>query len=274
MKIRALFIFITSIIILSSCNSYKEIGYLQGIDTINQKQLSEAGARVSIKLVPGDMLTIFVNTVDPSASVPFNLPLVPILNNGLNGIQSTVGTQAYLINNDGNIEMPVLGILHVAGKDRQEVADTIKSLIYPKYTTKEPIVTVRHLGYKISVLGEVNRPGPLNFSSERVNILEALAAAGDLTIYGRRDNILLMRENEDGSSQFIRINLQDKNLALSPYFYIKQNDVLYIEPNKARGNSAAIGSNENFTMGIVSTIVGSLLTAASIIVSIIAFKNK
>jgi len=244
-------------VLLSGCTSYKRIGYLKGVETLSQEQLAEAGKLYSFKkIMPRDLLTINVNAVSPKAAVPFNLPLVPVPNDGLAGIYNTVGTQTYIVSGDGCINFPVLGKLYVAGYTRTELENVLKDKIYPQYITEEPIVTVRFVNYSISVLGEVNRPGRHQFSSsEKLSLLDALAAAGDLSIYGRRDNVLLKRENVDGSNEFVRINLQDKDLALSPYFYMQQNDVIYVEPNKTRGNNASIGASENLSVAIISSLV-------------------
>ena len=241
--------------LLYSCTSYKKIGYLKDVETLSQEQLEEARKFYTPKIMNGDLLTINVNAINPSVALPFNLPLTPTPTNGVGGISNTLGTQTYLVNSDGNIDFPVLGNLHVAGYTRVELEKMLKDKIYPKYITEEPIVTIRFVNYCVSVLGEVNRPGKHQFPSERVNLLDAIAMAGDLTIFGRRGNVLLKRENADGSNEFIRINLQDKNLALSPYFYMQQNDVIYVEPNKARGNSSSIGSTENITISIIGTLI-------------------
>lgn len=224
------------------------------VEQLTNDQLSQNIPKES-KILPNDILTITVNTVNPTAAVPFNLPLMPVAGNGIGGIYNTVGAQTYIVDKNGDIAFPVLGRVHVGGLTRSELENTLKDAIYPKYITEEPIVTTRFVNYKISILGEVNRPGLYTFPTDRVNLFEALAMAGDLTIYGKRDNVLLKREHADGTNQYIRLNLQDSKLALSPYFYLQQNDVLYIEPNKARGNSSSIGSTENITISVVSVMV-------------------
>ncbi len=252
-------------VLFSSCNAYKKVGYLQGVEDIPQEQLVEASKLYTPKVMPGDLLTINVNATNPGAALPFNLPLTPIQTDGIKGISSTLGTQAYLVDSEGYIDFPVLGKLHIVGYTRIELEKTIKDKIYPQYITEEPIVTVRFLNYTVSVLGEVLRPGQYQFPSENVNLLDALAMAGDLTIFGRRDNVLLKRENADGSNEYVRLNLQDKNLVLSPYFYMQQNDVIYVEPNKARGNSSGIGTAETLSI----SVVGIFLSVAGIVVNVL-----
>ena len=255
MNFKSIIIITLFIPLLSGCFSYKKIGYLKEVETLSHEQLATASKLYAPKIMPGDMLTINVNAINPEAAIPFNLPLAPVATNGVGGIYNTVGTQTYLVDIEGNINFPVLGKVHISGYTRIELEKMLKDKIHPQYITEEPIVTVRFVNYTVSVLGEVLRPGQYQFPSEKVSLLDALAMAGDLTIYGRRANVLLKRENADGSNFFVRLNLQDKNLALSPYFYMQQNDVIYVEPNRARGNSSSIGSTESMSISIVGTLI-------------------
>ena len=264
MNIKSIIITTIIIALLSGCTSYKKLGYLKDVETLSKEQLEAVSKLYTPKIMPGDLLTINVNATNPMAAVPFNLPLTPVVGNGVGGVYNTVGAQAYLVDSDGNVNFPILGKLHIAGYTRTELEKMLKEKIFPQYITEEPIITVRFVNYSVSVLGEVARPGLYGFPSERVNLLDALAMAGDLTIYGKRDNVLLKRTNADGSNEFIRLNLQDKNLALSPYFYMQQNDVIYVEPNRARGNSASIGSTENMTIAIV----GTLISVATLLITV------
>ena len=264
MNFKSILLFVFTVILLSSCTSYKKLGYLKGVETLPQEKLEVASKRYVPKIMPGDLLTINVNSVKPEAALPFNLPLTPIPTNGIGGIYNTVGVQIYQVNNDGNINFPVLGKLHIAGYTRIELENFLKGQIFPQYITEEPIITVRFVNYSVSVLGEVLRPGLYQFPSENVNLLDALAMAGDLTIYGRRDNVLLKRVNVDGSNEFVRLNLQDKNLVLSPYFYMQQNDVIYVEPNRAKGNSSSIGSTESMAI----SIIGTLISVATLLITV------
>ena len=253
-KLYYLSMIVLSIIFLSSCNSYKKVGYFKGIDELSSEQLAHNKPKES-RILPYDVLAITVNAINPGAAVPFNLPLMPVINDGLGGITNTVGTQTYMVDKNGNIEFPILGQIMVSGKTRLELEEYIGNAIYPKYITEKPIVTARSINRRISILGEVNRPGLHAFSTDRISLFEALAMAGDLTIYGRRDNVLLKREHADGTNEYIRLDLQDKNLVLSPYFYLQQNDALYVEPNRAKGNNSSIGATENITISAISILV-------------------
>ncbi len=255
MNLKYLIILTFAIGLLSGCNSYKQVRYINGVETIPQEQLILAQTQYIARIMPRDQLIITVNTTNPVVALPFNLPLTPAPTSGLSVPTAATGMQVYIVDDNGYINFPVLGLLNLNGKTRVEAQDFIMHEIYPKYITEKPIINVRFVNYKISVLGEVNRPGTFSYSEDRVNLFDVLASAGDLTIYGKRDNVLLRRENGDGTIQFVRLNLNDKELVLSPYFYLKQNDQIYVEPNKARANSANIGAAENLMLSIVSVLI-------------------
>jgi Periplasmic protein involved in polysaccharide export len=256
------------IILFTSCTSYKKVPYLQGAESIPKKELNKLNKQYIQKIMPSDLLSITVNSSTPEAAIPFNLPLIPTsrLENSTSGINQTMGMQTYLVDQEGNIDFPILGRLNIGGMSKQEVQDLIKSKIYPKYIKEEPIITVRFTNYKVSLLGEISRPGTYGVANEKINILEALALGGDMTIYGRRDNVLLMRENLSGEKEIIRLDLTDKNLVLSPYFFLQQNDIIYIQPNKSRARGADIGSAETLTI----SIVGTLISLTSLLVTVLA----
>lgn len=174
-------------------------------------------------LQKNDLLSISVSSLNTTASQVFNTP-------------NTSGTQeasGYLINQDGYIKFPILGNIKAAGLTKKAVADNItKSLIDAKQLL-DPIVTIRYLNFKVTVLGEVARPTLVNVPSEKITLLEALGMAGDITIYGKRDNVIVLRE-EDNNRVIKRLNLNSNELLTSPYFYLKSNDIIYVEPNKAR----------------------------------------
>lgn len=227
--------------------------------------------RPDATLKPGDLLTITVNSNTPEASQPFNLPLIPG-GEGMNsyGISKTsisggAGIQNYLVDIDGNIVFPVLGKLYVAGLKKNELINLLKNKIYPFYMKEEPIITVRFANYKVSVLGEVNRPGAYDVNNEKLDLFEAVAIAGDLTIYGRRDNVLLIRENEKGVRTTYRIDLRDKRIIDSPFFYLQQNDILYVQPNNPRARGSALGSAEALSI----SVVGTLISLTSLIINIV-----
>ena len=203
--------------------------------------------------------------MNPEASEPFNLMKANMLtsaNMGQN--QNTVFN--YLVDNDGNIVFPVLGTLHLGGMSKNEAEAYIKSKIAPYLSAEEnAVVHVRMINYKYSVLGEVNHPGMFTTQNEKISILEAIAQAGDLTIYGVRDRVKLIRENAKGHKEIIMLNLNDAEIINSPYYYLQQNDVLYVEPNSVKAKNSAIGTSTTIWI----SVTGALVSLASLIVNIL-----
>lgn len=258
MKLSKLTTFLILSIFISSCGSTKKVPYMTDIDNISKDELSKATIIYEAKIMPKDVLQIAVHTTVPEAAAPFNLG--SSAGSGVNTV--TTGAiqgatiQTYVVDKKGEIEYPVIGRLKVQGLTRNELQDLIKSKIHPAYITENPIVNVRFHNYKISILGEVNKPGAYSIENEQCTIFDALSLAGDLTIYGRRDNVILIRENADGSKTINRIDLQKSNIITNPQiYYLQQNDVLYVEPNKTRSRSSMVGSAETFTIAIVSTLI-------------------
>jgi len=162
--------------------------------------------------------------------------------------------QQYLVDNEGNINFPVLGELHVGGLTKKATEQMIVEKLKP-YITETPIVTVRMVNYKISVIGEVARPGTFTISNEKVNILEALAMAGDMTVYGLRDDVKLIRENANGKQEIIPLDLNKAETILSPYYYLQQNDIIYVTPNKAKARNSDIGTSTSLWFSATSILV-------------------
>lgn len=259
-----------SILFLSSCTAYKKIPYLENAETLSKEQLMATAIKYEPKIMVNDILSISVNSQVPGVASEFNLPLLPDGSTKVNQekftkASSSSGTiQNYIVDKEGNIDFPVIGVIKVAGLTQSGLEKKIAKLISPKYLTQEPIVNVRFLNYKIAVLGEVEEPGVYTSANGVMTLFDALAMAGDLTIYGKRENVMLLRENDNGEISVFRINLQDKDLLLNKHlYYLQQNDKIIVEANKTRGNSAAIGTLE--TVG---------LSALSIVISVIAIVAK
>lgn len=245
-------------LMLGACNATKKIVYARGAGHYPALIDSTAAPIPQGKFKIGDLLTITVYTTTPEISIPFNLPLIPAPTsiNGANFAGSTaVALQTYLIDPQGEITFPVVGKIKAEGLTEMELSRSIRDKLYPRYIKEDPIITIRYANYKISVLGEVNRPGLFPLTNEKVNIFEALALAGDMTIYGKRNNVLLIREESDGSRKSYRLNLNDKELIHSPYFFLQQNDVLYVQPNGPRSRSADFGTGETLTVSIIGTVI-------------------
>jgi len=255
--------FIASLVItltLIGCTSQKKIAYFYGVnsqsgDSINKSFNKAHEARICV----GDLLSITVSGLDPKAVAPFNLPLVSYATPGSDQLYSAPTLQSYLVDINGNINFPVIGTLKLAGKTKSEAITYINEQLSPYL--KNSIVTIQFMNYRITVLGEVLRPGQYSINNERITVLDALGLAGDMTIYGKRDNVLITREN-NGKLEFVRLNLNTNDAFKSPYYYLQQNDVLYVEPNVVKSIAS-----QNTTLYISS--ISALATTFSIIYSIL-----
>lgn len=250
---------LTMVVLLGSCSSGKDVPYFQNIDEIS---LAGSKGLYDARIMPKDMLTITVSTTDPAAAAPFNLSVGNTV--GASGQLSNGGgnLQGYLVDNDGNINFPVIGHMHVQGMTKSQCQDMIREKLLPYMAaTENPIVTVRMSSYRVTVTGEVNRPGVIPVSTEKMSIVEALAQAGDLTVYGKRDNIMLIREDETGQKKMVRLNMNDANLINSPYYYLQQNDIIYVQPNSVKAKNAGIGPSTTLWFSFIGivTSISSLL---------------
>ena len=263
MKKNSYFVLILLVALVTSCSAPKNVAYLWNSGEVD---LSQSQFLYDAKIMPKDILTITVNTVNPEASAPFNLTVSSTFNTNLRSTYSQPVLQTYLVDNNGIIDFPVLGRISVGGLTKSQCEQLIHDKIKPYLNASEnPVVTVRMSSYSISVLGEVNRPGSYQVSREKINVLEALAQAGDLTIYGVRDNVKLIREDACGKKQIYHINLNDANLLTSPYYYLQQNDIVYVEPNKVKARNSSIG--QSTTLWISATSI--LISMASLLYNIL-----
>jgi polysaccharide export outer membrane protein len=249
---------------LISCSAPKKIKYFQDIpDSGKLKQL--AGVAFSAPTIQADdILTILIETVDPQATTTINMGNVPIQGSatpsGITGLnQQQLPSSGYLVNKDGYIEIPVLGRIKLLGHTTEEA----KSIILAEANKyfNDPTVIVRYANFKFSVTGEVLKPGVYISPNEKVTVMDAIAQAGDLTIFAKRDNVLLIRENADGSKTPYRINLNKSEVFASPYYYLRQNDVLYVEPGK--GKAAANDANQARTFALLGSLISVLIVVAS-----------
>lgn len=251
------------LVLLCSCGSTKNIAYLQNSDEIDFEQSKYL---YDAKIMPKDILTITVTTVNPDAAVPFNLTVPTTLSQNQRSTYNASLLQTYLVDNDGQIEFPIVGVINVGGLTKSDCEKLILSKIKPYLNENErPVVTVRMSNYKISVLGEVASPGMFTVGNEKINILEALAQAGDLTIYGVRTNVKLIREDASGKKEIHTIDLNDANLINSPYYYLQQNDIVYVEPNKVKSRNSGVGA----TTSLWLTGTSILISLASLLYSIL-----
>jgi len=247
MKINCLYKFgllFLALIVVSSCASKKDMIYFQNDETIS----NELYKNYAPKIQTADILSITVSAREPEAVQAYNL---------YQGGGQTTSTKpiTYLVDNQGDITFPELGKIKVSGMTTNELKEGLITKL--KVFITNPIVTIRLENFRVSILGEVKSPGPYNLENEKVSIPEALAMAGDLTIQGKRKNILLLRTTGD-KVESIRLDLTDKSLFKSPYFYLAQNDIVYVEPNKAKVNSSAIGTTSSL-ISIASALLSLVL---------------
>jgi len=248
--------FLLFLLLLSSCSGVKQISYFQKLETADTKLQKQRSELYEARIKTKDLLSITVVTSEPNASRMFNL-ITPQLAEltSQNYITTQPTLQNYLVNIDGYIDFPVFGKIKVKGLTLKELESLLQTKLESAFSKERPIVTIRFTNYAINVLGEVNRPGKYNTTNERMTIIEAIAVAGDLTIFGRRDNVKVLRENADGTKSFINVNLTDENIINSPAYYLEQNDVVYVEPNKTKARATNFGAAESFGISALSIVI-------------------
>ncbi len=259
-KIHTLLIGMLLLGALSSCTSQKKMAYVREITSASADSINATfQAQREAHIVCGDMLTITVNALDLEAVETFNMPLYSPGQVGTDRVYSSYQLQTYTVDKDGCINFPTLGKVHVEGKTVSELKDTLTFEI--SKSVKDPIVNIHFANFQVTVLGEVARPGRFTVANERITILDALGLAGDMTPYGKRENILVARES-NGKMQFERLNINNASIFSSPFFYLQQNDVVYVEPNGVR---AVNSQNISLYLSMITTL-GSM---ATVIVSVV-----
>ena len=266
MQIRTiLFAFIT-LFLFGSCSVSKEINYFQDIETGIPEEILNP---LPIKIKPEDKISIVVNSKNPELVALFNLPIASyrvgqtdkttIMNN-------SQGISGYTVDASGDIDFPVLGKIHVAGMTREEAAAHIKHELIAANLIKDPVVTIEFMNLTISVIGEVNHPGRYGIDRDRMTLVDALSMAGDLTIFGQRENVLVLRQ-ENGIQRAYRVNLcSDKDLRTSPVYYLQQNDVVYVEPNAMRARQSTVNGNNIRSASFWMSLTSLLTTIVVLIV--------
>lgn len=247
----------------SGCTSYQKSLYLQNEQVLNE---SLEGQLYDFRIMPKDELTITVSTTDPEASAPFYRKIGQSKdspNNNNTGMQN-VDLLAYLVDNNGCIDFPVLGMVKVMGLTNRECEALLRQKLQP-YLKEVPNVTVRTSNYKFSVLGEVGKPGTYTTDAEKVTVFEALAQAGDMTLFSIRNDVQLLREDSTGVRRVYHLDLTQADVAQSPYFYLQQNDVVYVKPTRAKVRTNTFNSNSSMWITLLSivTSITSLVLAIS-----------
>lgn len=254
MKYNILYILIP-VIFLSSC-AKRNLVYFSDIPTGSNFSTTIPEV-IEPRIQPDDLLNITVTSLSPESNLLFNAGVLNADGNRLNGTEKL--NEGYLVDKNGEVNFPVLGKVKLSGLTKPEAIDEMTFRI--REYVKNPIVNIRFMNFKITVIGEVNRPASFTVPTEKINILEALGLAGDMTAYGKRENVLVIRE-KDGIRSATRINLNDKNILASPQYYLQQNDVIYVEPTKMKAIQTNVNPNRTQLITISTSILVALIINA------------
>ena len=255
-----------TVLVAVSCSTPKEITYFQDLQP-DVTELSVTGP-VEIRIRPKDKLSILVNAQDPKLTNLFNLPIVSqqIGQENSGGSGTSRGVSGYTVDTEGFINFPVLGKVKVEGMTREQIAAHLTEQLKGQELIKDPVVTVEFMNLGVSVLGEVNNPGRISISRDNMTLLDALGEAGDLTIFGRRDKVLVLRQ-EDGRQRVYGVNLcSADHLYSSPVYYLQQNDVVYVEPNDTKARQSTVNGNTVRSTSFWISLASLITTIAVLIV--------
>ena len=240
------------IILFTSCQR-RNLAYFSDMngETTYTEKVSNA---TEPKIKPDDLLSITVSSINPEANILFNQGVIASESTvGTGGVDKTI--QGYVVNNEGYIQFPILGRVKIGGLTKEEAIQKITAIL--QEYLQDPIVNIRFLNYRITVIGEVNKPSTFTVPTEKINLLTALGMAGDLTVYGKRENILIIRE-EGGKRTMTRVNLNNKDILDSPYFYLQQNDVVYVEPVETKAAQASL-TRSNISIALAAASVLAII---------------
>ncbi|MCF0197713.1 MAG: polysaccharide biosynthesis/export family protein [Bacteroidaceae bacterium] len=258
-------------LLLVGCKTPQDIGYFQDVNL--QEEIALAEAR-EIRIKPGDKLSIIVNSKDPMIASMFNLAVTTQRVGGTseNNLSNSQQISLYTVDNEGNIDFPVLGALHVEGMNRETVAASVKQQLLEKELVSDPIVIVEFGNLYYSVLGEVARPGRFDIRHDRVTLLDAISQAGDLTITGNRKNVTVLRE-ENGKQKAYQVDLTSvRSLYESPVYYLQQKDVVYVEPNDTRRRQSTASGNTFQTPGFWLSFTSAVCSVVMLVATLILKK--
>ena len=267
MKLRNILWCCAVLLMCASCGSTKEVPTLAYFQNLKDSDgtLPDNVSHYKIKIQPDDELIITITSTSPEATAMYNLPLGnPSLKGNINATQSP-RIQTHIVDRNGMIQLPVLGEIQAAGLSTKELEAVIKNRVSEQ--VKDPFVRVEMINFTVNVMGEVKAPQRMVVGKERFSVLDALAAAGDLTEYGKRDNVLVIR-TENGKSTYHRLNLTDGSIYASPYFYLQQNDVVYVEPNDIKIDNSKYNQFSAFKLSQLSTIVSLASVIASLVIAL------
>lgn len=264
MKIKAILTILLGAAMLTGCSGSKTVlPYFTDITEISEGEMPLQAYEPEIK--PDDELFITISSSVPEATAHYNLPAAnPATKDGLL-LNTTPRQQTYVVDSKGYITMPTIGRLHVAGMTTEQLQAELTDIIHKDVT--DAVVRVEIINFEVVVAGEVTKPGTVKVTRNRFSILDALGAAGDLTPYGERDNVLLVRE-ENGKRVYKHLNLNSSEVLTSPYFYLRQNDYVYVEPNHIRQSNAKYNQDNAFKLQVISTVVSASSVIASLIIAL------
>ena len=273
MKLKLLILFTSSVILFSCTSTPKNITYFQDLDTYQKSLRGEGYYEYEPVIKNNDQLliTVAASILDQTKVAQFNLPTTTYLAPGESFTAQSPSVQTYTVDKGGNINFPVLGIIHLGGLTKSEALKKMTDLV-ANYVP-DPIINIQILSFKVTVLGEVLTPGQIEVKDERISILDAIGAAGDMTIYGSRENVLLIRDN-NGTIEHVRFDLTKSDVFLSPYYYLQQNDIVVIEPNDTRKKDSAHGEAKSFRISTMSIIVSIVSVVASTIFNSILINSR
>jgi polysaccharide export outer membrane protein len=256
-KLRCLTPIIVSIV-LCSCSTNRNVIYFQDIQNTPSADLENTASYAEPVIQPDDNLSINIFTLNQQTGAIINqAAATPILGGNANNATSQQIT-GFVVDKNGDVELALAGKIHVAGLTTYQARELIREKVVKYYN--EPNVQLRFANFKVSVLGEVNSPSTYNMPNEKVSVMDALSLAGDLTIYGRRDNVLIVRD-QNGKKKYGHVDLNSSEIFSSPFFYLRQNDLVYVEPNKAK--SAANNASQVQVIGIITSVISVLILAVS-----------
>ncbi|MDR1980525.1 MAG: polysaccharide export protein [Tannerellaceae bacterium] len=265
MNVKLLLLSFLLLILSGACSTPKDIAYFQGIDTLSVEQLNRMHQAYSSQICLDDMLTITVTAWDPSVVTPFNPPVYAVATPGESLMQQSTQLHTYLVDSDGNINFPVLGKVRAAGLSKQELVNKLQREI--SNYVEDAMVSVQIVNYKVTVLGEVLTPGTIEVKNDRISILDALGQAGDLTINADRKNLLIVRDN-NGRLEYAHVDLTNPDLFASPFYYLRQNDVIYVEPNKAKKKNSRYSQAEQYNITVFSTVLSAISLITSLVITL------
>lgn len=257
-------LFIICLTTAFSCRTKNDLVYFKDLQTSIDGIINTEA--YNVKIEPESELVILVKSEVPSASAEFNLPYINPVTTGTLSSSSVPMQQTYKVDQNGDIDFPRLGTIHVAGMTQMQLKDYLKERI-SKYV-KDPMITVKLLGYKIIVMGEVNAPHSINTAAERYSILDAIADCGGLNTYAVRDNILLLRRNEQNDYEYHTVDVTSSDIMKSPIFWLKNNDVIIVQPNDKKAANTNFNQDYGYKMTMISTIVSAASIVASLVIAL------